>query len=53
MMIKKKNANNYNNYLEFMEVKVGRTDFYQEEKIKKSEKTSKMLRSSLMFLFFL
>ena len=30
-----KNANNYNNYLEFMEVKMGRRDFYQEEKIKK------------------
>ena len=30
-----KNANNYNNYLEFMEVKMGKRDFYQQEKIKK------------------
>lgn len=30
-----KNANNYINYLEFMEVKMGRREFYQEEKIKR------------------
>ena len=30
-----KNANNYNNYLKFMEVKMGKRDFYQDEKMKR------------------
>ena len=30
-----KNANNYNNYLKFMEVNMGKRNFYQDEKMKK------------------
>ena len=30
-----KNANNYSNYLEFMEVTMKRREFYEEEKIKR------------------